>query len=90
MSTSRPAAVARRALPWVGLWLGLRAAVAIGGWLVARRTDIGDESTATIRRTRTGSTVLAHRAWPHVARAALTVVFALALVDLVQDTTTVA
>jgi hypothetical protein len=55
MSTTRRAAVARRALPWVAGWLGLRVAVALGGWVVARRVDIGDESTATIRRTSTAA-----------------------------------
>jgi hypothetical protein len=82
MSTSRRAAVARRALPWVGLWLGLRAAVAIGGWLVARRTDIGDESTATIRRTRTAVPLRLHPRHPALSRVRIDLVMTGGELDL--------
>lgn len=43
-----------------------------------------------VRRTSRGSALLANPAWPHVARGALTVVFALALLDLIQDTSVIA
>lgn len=39
-----------------------------------------------VRRTRSGAAVLSHPAWPWTARAALAVVFTVALVDLVQET----
>jgi len=40
------------------------------------------------RRTTTGHTVLSHPAWPWAARAALTVLFTFAFVDLARDTAT--
>jgi hypothetical protein len=46
---SLPPAV-RKVLPWLLGWWALQAAVAVGGRLVARRKDEGDESTAGIRR----------------------------------------
>jgi len=39
-----------------------------------------------VRRTGRGAAVLAHPAWPRAARAALTVVFAVCLLDLTVDT----
>jgi hypothetical protein len=51
---------------------------------------LGLAAYEAVRRTHRGSAVLAWPAWRNVARAALTVVFAVALVSLVQDTTTLA
>jgi hypothetical protein len=43
-----------------------------------------------IRRSPRGSAVMARPVWPRLARAGLTVIFAVALVDLIQDATLVA
>ena len=40
----------RRVLPWLLGWWAVQAVLAVGGRLVARRKDEGDESTAGIRR----------------------------------------
>ena len=42
--------VVRRVLPWLLAWWGLQAVLAVGGRLVARWKDEGDESSAGIRR----------------------------------------
>jgi hypothetical protein len=51
---------------------------------------VGLATFEAVRRTGRGSAVLALPVWPSLARAALTVVFALCLIDLVQDANTVA
>ena len=43
-----------------------------------------------VRRTSRGSALLANPVWPNAARGLLTFVFALALLDLIQDTTIIA
>ena len=42
--------VLRRVLPWLALWFGVQAVVAIAGRVAARRLDRGDESSQEIRR----------------------------------------
>src|SRR5262245_37534087 len=51
---------------------------------------LGLVAVEAVRRTNRGAAVLAHPAWAHAARAALTVLFVLCLVDLIQDANTVA
>src|SRR4051812_44176944 len=82
MRTTRPGVLARRVLPWLVVWLCLRVLVAGAGWLVARRVDIGDESTATIRRTRTAGALRLRPRHPHLARVRLDLVMAGGELDL--------
>ena len=49
---------------------------------------LGLAAYEAVRRTGSGSAVLSWPVWRNLARAGLTVIFALALVSLVQDTTT--
>jgi hypothetical protein len=79
---TRRGALARRVLPWVVAWLGLRTAIALTGWLVARRVDIGDESTATIRRTRTAGGLRLRPRHPHLSRVRMDLVMAGGDLDL--------
>jgi hypothetical protein len=44
--------IARRVLPWLGVWLVAQAVLAVLGRLLARRFDEGDEGSASIRRVR--------------------------------------
>ena len=50
---------------------------------------VGLVAYVALRRAARGSAVLSLQVWPNLARAGLAVIFALALVDLVQDTTTI-
>jgi hypothetical protein len=79
---TRRAALARRVLPWLAAWLGLRGAIALTGWLVARRVDVGDESTATIRRTRAAGGLRLRPRHPHLARVRLDLVMSGGELDL--------
>jgi hypothetical protein len=79
---TRRAALVRRVLPWVAGWLGLRAAIALAGWWVARRVDIGDESTATIRRTLTAGGLRLRPRHPHLSRVRLDLVMSGGDLDL--------
>jgi hypothetical protein len=81
---TRRGALARRLLPWLAAWLGLRVAIAVAGWLVARRVDIGDESTATIRRTRAAGGLRLRPRHPQLARVRLDLVMAGGELDLTQ------
>ena len=74
--------LARRVLPWLAVWLGLRAGIALTGWLVARRVDIGDESTATIRRTRAAGGLRLRPRNQHLSRVRLDLVMAGGDLDL--------
>jgi hypothetical protein len=82
MRTTRRGVLGRRALPWLAAWLGLRAAIAFTGWLVARRVDIGDESSATIRRTRTVGSLRLRPRNPRLSRVRLDLVLASGELDL--------
>jgi hypothetical protein len=42
--------VVRRVLPWVAVWLGVQAVLAVAGRLAARRLDRGSEDSPRIRR----------------------------------------
>jgi hypothetical protein len=81
MTTGRRV-LARRVLPWLAAWLGLRAAVAVTGRVVARRVDVGDESTATLRRTRTAGSLRLRPRHPQLARVRLDLVMAGGELDL--------
>ena len=82
MTTTRRRVLGRRVLPWLAAWLGLRAAIALTGWLVGRRVDMGDESTASIRRTRTVGSLYLRPRHPHLARVRLDLVLAGGELDL--------
>ena len=76
--------LARRVLPWLAVWLGLRVAIGAAGWLVARRVDIGDESTATIRRTRASGGLRLQPRNEHLARVRLDLVMSGGELDLTR------
>jgi hypothetical protein len=76
------AVLVRRVLPWLAAWLGLRAAVAVTGLVVARRSDVGDESTATIQRTRAAGALRLRPRHPQLARVRLDLVMAGGELDL--------
>jgi hypothetical protein len=82
MRTTRRGLLARRVLPWAAAWVGLQAAVALTGWLVGRRVDIGDESTATIRRTRTVGELRLRPRNDHLSRVRLDLAMAGGELDL--------
>jgi hypothetical protein len=42
--------VVRKLLPWLAGWLTFQAALAVAGRLVARRKNVGDESSTSIRK----------------------------------------
>ena len=73
---------ARRALPWIGAWLAVQGALALGGLVWARRTDQGDDSTAGIRRARVmaGTELRPHN--PALSRVRLDLVMAGGELDL--------
>jgi len=82
MTTSGRGPLARRVLPWLAVWLGVRTAIALTGLLVARRVDIGDESTATSRRTRTAGALRLTARHSHLARVRIDLVMAGGELDL--------
>jgi hypothetical protein len=74
--------MARRVLPWLGVWLAAQAVLALLGRLLARRFDEGDESTAGIRRVKVlGGFELAPRN-PELTRVRIDLVMAGAELDL--------
>jgi hypothetical protein len=74
--------MARRVLPWLGVWLAAQAVLALLGRLLARRFDEGDESTAGIRRvTVLGGFELTPRN-PELTRVRIDLVMAGATLDL--------
>src|SRR3954451_2587015 len=74
--------MARRVLPWLGVWLAAQAVLALLGRLLARRFDEGDESTAGIRRVKVlGGFELAPRN-PELTRVRIDLVMAGATLDL--------
>src|SRR4051794_41951634 len=74
--------MARRGLPWLGVWLAAQAVLALLGRLLARRFDEGDESTAGIRRVKVlGGVELAPRN-PELTRVRIDLVMAGAELDL--------
>jgi hypothetical protein len=72
----------RRVLPWVLGWVGLQAAGALTGLVLARRKDEGDDGTAGIRRVRvmSGTQLRPHN--PELSRVRLDVVMGGGEVDL--------
>ena len=50
MTRSRAAVVVRKVLPWLAVWLGVQALVAVAGRLLGRRLNRGDEGSTSIRR----------------------------------------
>src|SRR3954453_18716539 len=74
--------MARRVLPWLGVWLAVQAVLFLLGRLLARRFDEGDESTAGIRRVKgLGGFELAPRN-PELTRVRIDLVMAGAELDL--------
>src|SRR3954454_61127 len=74
--------MARRVLPWLGVWLAAQAVLAVRGRLLARRYDEGDESTAGIRRVKVlGGFELVPRN-PELTRVRIDLVMAGAELDL--------
>ena len=75
-------ALLRRALPWLAGAAALQGAGALTGWVLARRKDEGDDTTAGIRRLRVmaGTELRPHN--PDLSRVRLDLVMAGAEVDL--------
>jgi hypothetical protein len=82
MRTTRRGVLARRVRPWLAAGLAVRVAIAVAGLLVARRVDVGDESTATIRRTRTVGALRLTPRNSHLARVRIDLVMAGGELDL--------
>ena len=72
----------RRALPWLGAWLAVQAALGLGGLVWAWRTDEGDDSTAGIRRSRIMAGTELHPHHPQLSRVRLDLVMAGGELDL--------
>lgn len=71
----------RRVLPWLVAWLAAQVVLLVGGRLLARRLDEGDENSATIRRVRLAGGLQLRAAHP-VERVHLDVVMGGAELDL--------
>ena len=82
MRTTRRSALTRRVLTWLVGWLTVRTAIVLAGVLVARRVDIGDESTATIRRTRTAGALRLRPRHPELSRVRIDLVMSGGELDL--------
>ena len=72
----------RRVLPWLLGWWAVQAVLAVGGRLVARRKDEGDESTAGIRRVVVLGGVELRPVNPELSRVRLDLVMAGGQLDL--------
>jgi hypothetical protein len=81
-TTGRGVRVRRAVRPWLVGWLAVRVAVGFTGWAVSRRVDIGDESTATIRRTRTAGALRLRPRHPDLSRVRIDLVMAGGELDL--------
>lgn len=81
MTTSQHTGL-RRALPWLGAWLAVQGALALGGLVWAWRTDEGDDSTAGIRRSRVMAGTELHPHHPQLSRVRLDLVMAGGELDL--------
>ena len=72
----------RRLLPWIGAWVAFQGLVALGGWLLARRKDEGDESSTSIRRAVTHTGLELHPTNPRLSRLRVDLAMAGAEIDL--------
>src|SRR3712207_3820510 len=82
MRTTRARSAPRRLVPWLFGWFVLQAAVALTGLVTARRTDLGDESSTSIRRTRTHNGLELRPTNPALARVRVDLAMAGAEIDL--------
>jgi hypothetical protein len=74
--------VFRRVRPWLLGWAAFQAAVAVTGWLLAWRRDEGDESSMSIRRTRTHGGLELRPTNPRLTRVRIDLAMAGAELDL--------
>jgi hypothetical protein len=81
-TTRRLPTWARRALPWVAVWLTVQALVGGVGRILAYRHDEGDDSTAGIRRVQTLGEVRLRPYNPQLARVRVDLMMAGGQVDL--------
>jgi hypothetical protein len=72
----------RRLRLWLVGWVGFQAAVAISGWLLAWRRNVGDESSTSIRRTLTHHGLELRPTNPRLTRVRVDLAMAGAEIDL--------
>jgi hypothetical protein len=72
----------RRLLPWIGAWAAFQGLVALGGWLLARRKNEGDENSTSIRRVVTHNGLELHPTNPRLSRLRVDLAMAGAEIDL--------
>jgi len=82
MRTTRVPSVLRRLAPWLLGWLGLQAVVAIAGLVTAQRTNLGDETSTSIRRTFTHNGLELRPTNPALSRVRVDLAMAGAEIDL--------
>lgn len=83
MATSQPPASAlRKLLPWVVGWFSFQAAVALAGWVLARRRTEGDETSTSIRRVVTHNGVELRPTNPDLSRLRVDLAMAGGEIDL--------
>src|SRR4051794_20926577 len=78
----RPAALARKVLPWVIGWMAFQAVVAVVGRVLALRRNEGDESSTSIERVLTHTGVELHPRNPELSRIRLDLAMAGGEIDL--------
>jgi hypothetical protein len=72
----------RRTAPWLAGWFVFQAVVAVAGLVTARRTNLGDESSTSIRRTLTHNGLELRPTNPALARVRVDLAMAGAEIDL--------
>jgi hypothetical protein len=72
----------RAAKPWLVGWAALQAALAVAGRLVARRADVGDETSTSIRRVVAVGQVALRPTNPGLVRVRLDLAMAGGVLDL--------
>jgi len=81
-TTGRGTRALRAGLRWLVGLLTVRTAIALTGVVLARRLDVGDESTATLRRVRTMGALRLRPRNDHLSRVRLDLVIAGGELDL--------
>jgi hypothetical protein len=82
MANPRALRFLRRVRPWLVGWFVFQAVVALAGWLTARRKNLGDQSSTSIRRVVTHNGLELAPRNPDLARLRVDLAMAGAEIDL--------